>query len=103
RKNLAKNEEDFVDNGWDFKEEEVYIGKKHKKKKLQINDYEKLYLEDIKMLEENENNIDEDTGYLLNNVVADCFERFQNILSKIPKLIGLLLLRCLGKKLNLNP
>ncbi|CAG8810339.1 2385_t:CDS:1, partial [Gigaspora rosea] len=34
RKNLAKNEEDFVDNGWDFKEEEVYVGKKHKKKKL---------------------------------------------------------------------
>lgn len=101
----------------------------------QINNYEKLYLEDIKMLEENENNIDKDTGYLSNNVVADCFERFQNILSKIPtlkheslkkeinlyhkdfltfissglgdnknhRLIGPLLLRRLGKKLNLNP
>lgn len=34
RKNLAKHEEAFVDNGWDFKEEEVYVGKKHKKKKL---------------------------------------------------------------------
>lgn len=87
------------------------------------------------MLEENENNIDKDTGYLSNNVVADCFERFQNILSKIPtlkheslkkeinlyhkdfltfissglgdnknhRLIGPLLLRRLGKKLNLNP
>ncbi|CAG8535691.1 30956_t:CDS:10, partial [Gigaspora margarita] len=54
----------------------------------QINLYEKLYLEDIKILKEDKNNIDNYTGDLLDNVLADCFERFQSILSKIPALEG---------------
>ncbi|CAG8648073.1 3249_t:CDS:2, partial [Scutellospora calospora] len=52
----------------------------------QINLYEKLYIEDIKILKENKNNIDNSTGDLLNNILADCFERFQNILLKTPAL-----------------
>ncbi|CAG8466565.1 13541_t:CDS:10 [Ambispora gerdemannii] len=54
----------------------------------QINHYEKLCVEDIKMLEEDENNIDTITGKLLSNELADCFERFQNIISKTPALVN---------------
>ncbi|CAG8540805.1 10279_t:CDS:10, partial [Racocetra persica] len=51
----------------------------------QINNYEKLYLEDVKVLEDKKN-IDNVTGNLSNEVFVNCFERFQNILSNIPAL-----------------
>ncbi|CAG8481554.1 7050_t:CDS:10 [Ambispora leptoticha] len=54
----------------------------------QINHYEKLCLEDIKILEDDENNIDKVTGKLLSNILANCFERFQNIISKTPALVN---------------
>ncbi|CAG8704564.1 6187_t:CDS:2, partial [Racocetra fulgida] len=86
----------------------------------QINNYEKLYLEDVKMLEDKKN-IDNVTGNLSNEVLVNCFERhlkksndlyYKDFLTFISsglggiencKLIDLLLLRRLGKKLILNP
>ncbi|CAG8439230.1 10104_t:CDS:10 [Acaulospora colombiana] len=96
----------------------------------QINNCKKFYLEDIKILEEDKNNVNKVTGQLLNGVLTDNFRRFQNILSTsvlkhVPikeaatlyskdfltiissgdnfKLLDLLLRRRLGQKLILDP
>ncbi|RHZ54983.1 hypothetical protein Glove_421g29 [Diversispora epigaea] len=54
---------------------------------MQIDKFKKLYQDDLAILKENEDNCDEDTGELSQNIVEDCIERFKaNIYNVVPSL-----------------